>query len=104
MTASPPGRAVARFSRRDRRDADGDAAALLRFLETQRYFRVGGTQELSTDVRFIAATNRSPVAAVRENRLQRGPVLPDRGLPDRVAAFVGAVTTWSSWRNCSPSG
>jgi transcriptional regulator with PAS, ATPase and Fis domain len=43
---------------------------LLRFLETQRYFRVGGTQELSTDVRFVAATNRSPVAAVRENKLR----------------------------------
>jgi transcriptional regulator with PAS, ATPase and Fis domain len=43
---------------------------LLRFLETQRYFRVGGTQELSTDVRFVAATNRSPVTAVRENRLR----------------------------------
>jgi transcriptional regulator with PAS, ATPase and Fis domain len=43
---------------------------LLRFLETQRFFRVGGTQEQSTDVRFVAATNRSPVAAVRENRLR----------------------------------
>ncbi len=43
---------------------------LLRFLETQRYFRVGGTQELSTDVRLVAATNRSPVTAVRENRLR----------------------------------
>jgi DNA-binding NtrC family response regulator len=43
---------------------------LLRFLETQRYFRVGGTKELSTDVRFVAATNRSPVAAVRENKLR----------------------------------
>ena len=43
---------------------------LLRFLETQRFFRVGGTRELSTDVRFVAATNRSPVAAVRENRLR----------------------------------
>jgi DNA-binding NtrC family response regulator len=43
---------------------------LLRFLETQRYFRVGGTRELSTDVRFVAATNRSPATAVRENRLR----------------------------------
>ena len=43
---------------------------LLRFVETQRFFRVGGTRELSTDVRFVAATNRSPVAAVRENRLR----------------------------------
>jgi DNA-binding NtrC family response regulator len=43
---------------------------LLRFLETQRYFRVGGTQELSTDVRFVAATNRTPASAVRENKLR----------------------------------
>jgi DNA-binding NtrC family response regulator len=43
---------------------------LLRFLETQRYFRVGGTQELSADVRFVAATNRSPAIAVKENRLR----------------------------------
>jgi DNA-binding NtrC family response regulator len=43
---------------------------LLRFLETQRYFRVGGTRELATDVRLVAATNRSPECAVRENRLR----------------------------------
>jgi DNA-binding NtrC family response regulator len=43
---------------------------LLRFLETRRYFRVGGTQELSADVRFVAATNRSPASAVKENKLR----------------------------------
>ena len=43
---------------------------LLRFLETRRYFRVGGTRELSTDVRIVAATNRAPGSAVRENRLR----------------------------------
>jgi len=43
---------------------------LLRFLETRRYFRVGGTRELATDVRIVAATNRSPATAVRENRLR----------------------------------
>ena len=43
---------------------------LLRFLETRKYFRVGGTQELSTDVRVVAATNRTPASAVRENRLR----------------------------------
>jgi transcriptional regulator with PAS, ATPase and Fis domain len=43
---------------------------LLRFLETRRYFRVGGTQELSTDVRVVAATNRTPASAVKENRLR----------------------------------
>ncbi|HTW75331.1 MAG TPA: sigma-54 dependent transcriptional regulator [Steroidobacteraceae bacterium] len=43
---------------------------LLRFLETQRFFRVGGSQEIGTDVRVIAATNRSPVQAVRDGVLR----------------------------------
>lgn len=43
---------------------------LLRFLETQRFFRVGGSQELHTDVRVVAATNRSPVQAVREGAMR----------------------------------
>ena len=43
---------------------------LLRFLETQRFFRVGGTQEIQTDVRVVAATNRSPVQAVRDGALR----------------------------------
>jgi DNA-binding NtrC family response regulator len=43
---------------------------LLRFLETQRFFRVGGAQEIKTDVRVIAATNRSPVQAVRDGALR----------------------------------
>jgi DNA-binding NtrC family response regulator len=43
---------------------------LLRFLETQRFFRVGGTQEIQTDVRIVAATNRSPVQAVRDGALR----------------------------------
>ena len=53
---------------------------LLRFLETRRYFRVGGTRELSTDVRIIAATNRTPASAVKENRLRED-------LYYRLAAF-----------------
>jgi len=53
---------------------------LLRFLETRRYFRVGGTRELSTDIRIVAATNRSPATAVRENRLRED-------LYYRLAAF-----------------
>jgi DNA-binding NtrC family response regulator len=43
---------------------------LLRFLETQRFFRVGGSQELHTDVRVVAATNRSPIQAVREGAMR----------------------------------
>src|SRR5579863_9809077 len=54
---------------------------LLRFLETQRFYRVGGSQELRTDVRVVAATNRSPVqavrdAAMREDLLYRLAVFP----------------------------
>ena len=53
---------------------------LLRFLETRRYFRVGGTHELFTDVRVVAATNRLPADAMRENRLRED-------LYYRLAAF-----------------
>jgi DNA-binding NtrC family response regulator len=53
---------------------------LLRFLETRRYFRVGGTRELSTDVRIVAATNRRPASALKENRLRED-------LYYRLAAF-----------------
>jgi DNA-binding NtrC family response regulator len=43
---------------------------LLRVLETGRFARVGGEEELHADVRVIAATNRDPIAAVREGRLR----------------------------------
>lgn len=43
---------------------------LLRFLETQRFFRVGGSQEIQTDVRVVAATNRPPIQAVRDGALR----------------------------------
>ncbi len=43
---------------------------LLRVLETGRFFRVGGTEEIRTDIRVIAATNRDMNAAVRERQLR----------------------------------
>jgi DNA-binding NtrC family response regulator len=39
-------------------------------LETGRFARVGGEQELRSDVRVLAATNRDPVAAVHEGTLR----------------------------------
>jgi DNA-binding NtrC family response regulator len=39
---------------------------LLRVLQERRFFRVGGTEEISVDVRVIAATHRDLVADVRE--------------------------------------
>ncbi|WP_298010993.1 sigma-54 dependent transcriptional regulator [uncultured Aquabacterium sp.] len=43
---------------------------LLRVLETGTFMRVGSTQSIDTDVRIIAATNRSPEQAVRSGKLR----------------------------------
>ncbi len=43
---------------------------LLRALETGTFFRVGGSDLIHSDVRVIAATNRDPVVAVKENGLR----------------------------------
>ncbi len=44
---------------------------LLRFLETRRFLRVGGQQEIQADERVIAATNRCPAQAVRDGGLRQ---------------------------------
>ena len=43
---------------------------LLRVLEERTIRRVGGSEELRTDVRLLSATNRDPKAAVREGKLR----------------------------------
>ena len=43
---------------------------LLRVLETGRFTRVGGEEELRADVRIIAATNRDPHQAVSDGHLR----------------------------------
>ena len=43
---------------------------LLRVLETGRYNRVGGEEELRARVRILAATNRDPQQAVQDNKLR----------------------------------
>lgn len=43
---------------------------LLRVLETGTFMRIGSSQELTTDVRIVAATNRDPEAAIAEGRLR----------------------------------
>ncbi|WP_321914767.1 MULTISPECIES: sigma-54 dependent transcriptional regulator [unclassified Paraburkholderia] len=43
---------------------------LLRALETGEYFPVGGNEAIRGDVRIIAATNRDPITAVKENCLR----------------------------------
>lgn len=43
---------------------------LLRVLETGRFYRVGGTEEISTSIRVIASTNRDIGEAVRKRQLR----------------------------------
>jgi DNA-binding NtrC family response regulator len=43
---------------------------LLRVLQERRFFRVGGSEEIEVDVRFIAASNRSLSDAVHEGRFR----------------------------------
>ncbi len=43
---------------------------LLRVLETGSFMRIGSNQELHTEVRIIAATNRDPQAAIAEGKLR----------------------------------
>jgi DNA-binding NtrC family response regulator len=43
---------------------------LLRVLETGTFMRVGSSQQQTTDVRLIAATNRDPMQAVQEGKLR----------------------------------
>lgn len=43
---------------------------LLRVLETGSFMRIGSNQEIETDVRVIAATNRDPEEAIAEGKLR----------------------------------
>lgn len=43
---------------------------LLRVLEARRFYRVGASVELKSDVRVIASTNRCPLEAVRDGQLR----------------------------------
>ncbi len=45
-------------------------AKLLRVLQERRFYRVGGTEEIGTDFRLIAATNRSLERMVQEGRFR----------------------------------
>ncbi len=43
---------------------------LLRVIDTRRFGRLGGTEELTADVRIVAATNRDPAAEVKAGRFR----------------------------------
>jgi two-component system, repressor protein LuxO len=43
---------------------------MLRFLETKRFQRVGGTEVVKVNVRIVASTNRDPMEQIRQGRLR----------------------------------
>lgn len=45
-------------------------AKLLRLIETQSFQRVGGAREQATNIRFVSATNRDPLAEIAAGRLR----------------------------------
>ncbi|HKR57184.1 MAG TPA: sigma-54 dependent transcriptional regulator [Gemmatimonadales bacterium] len=86
-------------------DEIGDLAAelqpkLLKVLETKSFRRLGGTRELTVDVRLIAATNRDLVSDVNGGRFRedlyyrlsvmplRLPAVRDRSREDRIALLT----------------
>ncbi|TMQ14278.1 MAG: sigma-54-dependent Fis family transcriptional regulator [Deltaproteobacteria bacterium] len=87
---------------------------LLRFLETHRYMRVGGTKKLDVDVRVVLATLRPLEAEVREGRFREDlyyriqgitlavPPLRERrrDIPMLIDTFVRQL---SAIHNCAPA-
>jgi len=86
-------------------DEIGDLAGelqpkLLKVLETKSFRRLGGTRELTVDVRLIAATNRDLVSDVNAGRFRedlyyrlsvmplRMPAVRDRSREDRIALLT----------------
>jgi DNA-binding NtrC family response regulator len=57
---------------------------LLRVLETQKFYRVGGLTEMDADVRVIAASSRCPLKAVQKGQLREDILY-------RLAVFAVAV-------------
>ncbi len=71
---------------------------LLRLLQDQEFYRVGGTQPIRTNVRFIAATNKDLKEAIQEGRFRQDlfyrlnvislTLLPLRKRPEDLPALV----------------
>ncbi len=85
---------------------------LLRVLETQTFFRVGGTRKVEVDVRFVAATNRDLNQYVAEGKFRSDllfrinnftillPPLRERpeDIPSLAEHFLGRVSGGSSFQ------
>ncbi len=63
---------------------------LLRLVQEKTIRIVGGTEDISVDVRIISATNRDLERMVMEKNFSRGPLLQAERAPDPDPAFEGA--------------
>ena len=101
-------------------DEIGDLAAelqpkLLKVLETKSFRRLGGTRELTVDVRLIAATNRDLISDVNAGRFRedlyyrlsvmplRLPAVRDRSREDRIALLTKIMADLQRQLPGSPS-
>ena len=54
-------------------------AKLLRFIDYRNFKRVGGTEDISVDIRIVAASNKDLESEVRTGPLPQRPLLPPEG-------------------------
>jgi DNA-binding NtrC family response regulator len=90
---------------------------LLRVLQDQTFYRVGGTQSVHTDVRFIAATNKDLKQAIRQGTFREDlfyrlevisvtlPPLRDRidDIPALAGYFLGRAGKFGLSKQCALS-
>jgi transcriptional regulator with PAS, ATPase and Fis domain len=61
---------------------------LLKVLETKTFRRLGGTREITVDVRLVAATNKNLQAEVETGRFREDLYFRDRSREDRLALIT----------------
>ncbi len=64
---------------------------LLRLLQEKVYYPLGSDQPVTTDSRFVFATNQALDEAASRGTVSEGPVLPSEGAPHPYPALAGAA-------------